>query len=224
MGGKSVELLVLHTSSNRHPMTQPITRSILVSILLPIMSTAALGQNEGAADKLVDEGIVLHDKGDYSGAIAKYDQALLVDVNNPVAMTEKAMSLFSLKRHNKSIEFCEKTIAQHPGTATPKSLYVTYGNALDILQKHEKSIEVYNQGIQIFPDFYQLYYNKGVTLSGLNRREEAMKCFQKAALLNPQPGFTKCHWKIFANGWQKNTCAFSAVQISDFGTSERQGS
>lgn len=147
--------------------------------------TLGFTQNKTAADDLVMEGIELHDNGDYKGAIAKYDKALAIDKDNLFALTEKAYSLLSLGKNKESIENCEKAIKLYPDDEDLNVVYVTYGNAMDGLKNTEKAIEIYNQGLSKFPDFYQLYFNKGVSQSSLKLYDEALHSFEKAVICNP---------------------------------------
>jgi len=172
---------LVHLSLNKQKM-----KKIIFVFTFSVLTHLTFGQNKLEAEKLVDEGIAYHDKGDYEGAISKYDKALELDKDNLLAMAEKAFSLLSIKKYDESIFYCKKSIELYPNDKTLKTIFVTYGNALDGLEKTDKSIDIYNEGIKMFPDYYQLYYNKGITLSNVKRNEEAILCFQKAAILNPK--------------------------------------
>jgi tetratricopeptide (TPR) repeat protein len=153
--------------------------------MFPLLCNILFAQNKIEAEKLVDVGIAYHDKGDYEGAISKYDKALSLDKDNLLALAEKAFSLLSLQKYDESINCCQKAIATHPGDELLKTVYVTYGNATDGLKKTDKSIDIYDEGIKQFPDFYQLYFNKGITLSSVKKDDEAILCFEKAIMLKP---------------------------------------
>jgi tetratricopeptide (TPR) repeat protein len=157
-----------------------------LALLIMLFSSFALAQNKEEAEKLVDEGVAYHDKGDYEGAITRYDKALLLDKDNLLALAEKAFSLLSLQKYDEAILYCQKAIEKHPAEKDLKSVYVTYGNALDALMKTDKAIALYEEGINKFPEYYQLYFNKGITLSSVKKIDEALQCFQKSAGLNPK--------------------------------------
>lgn len=161
-------------------------KKTILLIVLPLFFSTVFGQQKEEAEKLVDEGIAYHDKGDYEGAIARYDKALQLDIDNLSALAEKAMSSLSLEKYDDAIQCCQKAIEKHPGDKSLKTVYVSYGNACDGLKKTDKSIEIYDEGIKLFPDFYQLYFNKGITLASVKKYDEAIICFQKSALLNPK--------------------------------------
>jgi tetratricopeptide (TPR) repeat protein len=161
-------------------------KKTILMLMFPFMCNISFGQNKAGAEKLVDEGIAYHDKGDYDGAISKYDKALELDKDNLLALTEKAITLISLQKYDEAISHCQKAIITHPGDKGLKIVYLAYGNASDGLKKTDKSIEIYDEGIKQFPDFYQLYFNKGVSLSSVKKHDEAILCFQKAIMLNPK--------------------------------------
>jgi tetratricopeptide (TPR) repeat protein len=160
-------------------------KTILI-LMFALTCNISFGQNKVEAEKLVDEGTAYHDKGDYDGAISRYDKALELDKDNLLALAEKAFSLFSSQKYEESIKYCQRAIETHSGENGLKTVYVTFGNATDALKKTDKSIEIYDEGIKQFPNYYQLYFNKGVTLWSVKKDEDAMLCFQTSAKLNPR--------------------------------------
>lgn len=161
-------------------------KNLFLFITVTLFCNFLTAQQKAEAEKLINEGITYHDKGDFVTAITKYDKALELDADNLLALAEKAYSLISMQKYNETIECCKRAIEKHPGESDLKLVYVTYGNALDGLKKPGESIEMYNTGIAVFPDYYQLHFNKGITLSGMDKNDEALACFQKSATLNPK--------------------------------------
>lgn len=142
-------------------------------------------QDEAGALKLIDEGIQLHDKGNYEAAVKKYDAALSLDKDNFYALAEKANSLNSQSKFEEAIVVSRKCIEIHPDEKELNLVYVAYGNALDGLHKSEESVELYEEGISKFPEFYLLHFNKGITLISLKEYDQALLCFEQAAKYNP---------------------------------------
>ena len=155
-------------------------------IIFALTINFALSQNKIEAEKLVDEGVALHDKGNYDEAISKYNKALELDKDNMFALIEKAFTLNSLKRYDESIVICKLAIGKYPKENSLKNIYVTYGNALDELKKSDESIAIYDKGIKDFPEYYQLYYNKGITTARIGKFDDAILSFQHALLINPK--------------------------------------
>ncbi|NLL28664.1 MAG: tetratricopeptide repeat protein [Bacteroidales bacterium] len=160
-------------------------KTILI-LVFPLLCNTLFGQQKEEAEKLVEEGIVYHDKGDYESAIDKYNKALELDKDNLFALAEKAASLFYLQKYDEAIENCERAIEKHQGEEALKLVYVTCGNTYDALKETSKSLDVYDEGLKLFPDFFLLHFNKGITLLNIERYDEAIICFQKSVSLNPQ--------------------------------------
>lgn len=155
-----------------------------------------LAQQKEDAGKLVNEGIALEDSGRSEEAIAKYKEALEFDKNNLQALAEMSYSLLTLKKYEEAIKYCKTAIRMHPGDSELKMVYVSYGTAYDGLKKPEKSLDVYDEGLKLFPDYFYLYFNKGITYWGIEKLDEALFCFQKVCYAKSEPsGFPKRYWK-----------------------------
>jgi tetratricopeptide (TPR) repeat protein len=154
-----------------------------------VLANYSFTQTKDDIQKLLEEGVEFHDKGDYEGAIKKYDEVLKLDTDNLTALAEKAFSLMSLNKNDEAIACCKKGIEKHPGDENLNYLYVTYGNALDGLKKSEEALMIYEEGLKLFPNFHMLHFNKGITLWRLERNDEAIGCFQKSISIQPtHPG------------------------------------
>lgn len=161
-------------------------KRLMLLLSLVSVTTGVMSQQVIEADRLVTKGIKYHDRGDFERAISLYDSALLIDKDNLDAMGEKAMTLLAMQRVQEAIAQAEQTIARHPGMPQLKSVYVTLGNAYDAGRNPAKALEAYDAGIRQFPDYYQLYFNKGITLVGQERIGESIAMFETSASLNPE--------------------------------------
>ena len=160
-------------------------KKIISTLIFSLIISFAFGQKKKEAEELVNEGIVYHDKGDFGAAITKYDKALELDKDNLFALAERAMTLLSLKKYEDAITTCKKAIKKHPKHEDLKFVYTTCGNALDASEKPDKAIKIYNEGLELFPEYYQLSFNKGVTLAKLSKYDKALLCFQQSVFSNP---------------------------------------
>lgn len=161
-------------------------RTLLLQLLLAGLLSGYSQTPEEQVKTLLKEGVALHDEGKYTEAIAKYDQALQLDKNSVSASLEKAMTLFYQQKYQEAIELCKKTIKKNKGHKELYTGYVTYGNALDLTGKKKDAVKIYNEGIEQFPDYFQLYFNKGVTLSTMSQFQEALSSFELAVQKNPE--------------------------------------
>lgn len=81
------------------------------------------------------------------------------------------------------IKFMEKAYKINPlSNELIRDLGVAYGMA----EQYSESEKLLTEALKRFPNDAQLYYNLGITLLNLNKKEEAQQCFNKAVELNPQ--------------------------------------
>lgn len=161
-----------------------------LSILLFFSLSLSFSQDEEGAHQLVREGIQLHDRGDYNGALTKYKKALTLDENNYNAMIETAITYSTMGKNQEAVDQCWKILEIHGDSEEDLMLvYVTLGNSLDAMGKGESAVEVYEEGIAKYPDKYLLRFNLGITHMRLKEDDKAQKRFTESAYLNPEhPG------------------------------------
>jgi len=159
-------------------------KKYLLTLLLTITCTFSFAQSE-KAKALVNEGVTLHDKGDYEAAIKKYDEAIAEDPSSVEAYYEKSFTLYAMKKLEECIEVSKKIIQQFPDSKLLKGVYVQYGSSLDDLGKSEDAIKVYNEGLKKFPGYFLLNFNKGITYSIMNDNDKAYSSYQDALISNP---------------------------------------
>ena len=162
-------------------------KKYVLAVLL-LIASISFAQDKEAAGELVKEGVALHNKGDLGSALSKYDQALQLDKDNLAALAEKAITLVAMEKYDEVIKYCQRAIETHPGEKELNVVYVAYGNAADALGKTDLSLKIYDQGIKQFPDYYQLHFNKGISLASIKKYDDAMLSLQKSVQLNPEHG------------------------------------
>src|SRR5438876_10072055 len=89
-------------------------KKIFLAMFISLSFCFASAQNNDTVKTLVSEGIQLHDKGDYEGAIKKYDEALAIDKTDYNANYEKSFSCYMAKRYDECITVCKFIIEQLP--------------------------------------------------------------------------------------------------------------
>jgi tetratricopeptide (TPR) repeat protein len=132
---------------------------------------------------LIREGMTLHDKGDYDGAVAKYREALKAQPGNDVAWHELAYSLFRKKEFPNALDAAEAGVKLNGRAAA--LLYMMIGNIQDNLGSLDKAVAAYEAGIHEDPKIALLHFNRGVTLLRLKRQDDARRAFQRSILLDP---------------------------------------
>ncbi|MEQ1726898.1 MAG: tetratricopeptide repeat protein [Vicinamibacterales bacterium] len=139
-------------------------------------------------ESLLRAGIDLHDKGEFDGAIAKYQEVLAKSPANVTALFELAFSYLSKKDYDKSLATA-RTGAEFKSDLLPM-FYDLMASSLDSKGQAEQAVEIYRKGIALAPAASQLYYNMAVTYrESLNRPNDARLALQNAGSIEPlHPG------------------------------------
>jgi Tfp pilus assembly protein PilF len=157
-------------------LTAAIAQQIEPPKLVPVPSTESQTQR-------IREGVALHDRGDYTGAIAKYESVLNENPDNVLALYELSYSQWAKKDFRKSLETAYKGAQYKSDHLT--GFYLMIGNSLDDLGEPKKSVEVLKKAIKLNPNDYLLHYNLGVTYNNLGNTEESKKSLKSAMFANP---------------------------------------
>ncbi len=132
-------------------------------------------------------GLSRFDKGDLTGAIADFTQALQTQANYPEAYFYRALAYFDQKELQKSIADYSKAIELNAG-------YVDayYNRALVLSEMGDKpgAIADYTQVIRLDRSFAAAYNNRGLALSDLGDQKQAIDDFNEALQINPSRAST----------------------------------
>lgn len=165
--------------------TQNAMKSLLFFLLFFSLSLFCTAQQNEIVVKLIKEGIVLHDKGDYEGAIAKYDRALILAPDDYDVNYEKSSSCLYAKRYDECIAISKILIEKYKNDPKVKGAFVNCGSAYDDKGDPDSAIIMYDQGLNVFPDFYLLHYNKGLTYARQKKWDDAVTNFFETMKYKP---------------------------------------
>jgi antitoxin component YwqK of YwqJK toxin-antitoxin module/tetratricopeptide (TPR) repeat protein len=136
--------------------------------------------------QLVKEGVALHDKQDYPGAIAKYRAVTPGDSSYATAQSELALSLLSAGKHQEAVEAARRALALNP---FEPMTYNTLADAQEELKQVDAALATYKQALGLFPYNQSFYFNQGVTHLRQLHTAEALASLQRSIELEPtKPG------------------------------------
>lgn len=144
--------------------------------LMPVASTES-------QQRLIREGVALHDQGKYDAAIAKYEEVLKENPDNVEALYEVSWSYAARKDYQKSLEMAYRG-ARYNSNLLGR-FYMRIGNNLDDLGDSKKAIEMYKAGIKLSPNVTLLHFNLAITYNRIGKPEEARKSLKKSLSLDP---------------------------------------
>ena len=139
--------------------------------------------SQGNINQLIAEGIELFDQGEYEAALTRFNSAIQLDSTNLTAQYEKAYTEMALQENasaKKSFQRCLE-IAD-PEDETLGLVYSSYGSLLNIEGSSRKAVDIYDQGLEKFPNFYLLHYNRALALVKLGDNPMALSSFEKGVL------------------------------------------
>ena len=132
----------------------------------------------------IREGVALHERRDFDGAIRKYESVLAENPSNVLALYEIGYAYFAKKEYKKSLEFGYRG-AGYKSPELP-GFYLLIGNNLDLLGEPDKAIEVYKKALKQFPGDGMLHYNLAVTYRSKGKLDEAKKSLKAGLAAAPE--------------------------------------
>lgn len=157
-------------------------RKLFILALFLLIGSLAYSQDTDI-NALVDEGVALHDSGNYVEAINKYKQALKLDKNSSLVNYEIAYSYSELKAYKEAMRHCKVVLSQKSDETVMAA--ILYGSILDDLGKTKKSIRFYEKIIKEYPSNYLLSYNLALSYYNNKQLESAEQWVENAIMLNP---------------------------------------
>ena len=171
-------------------------KQIYIGLLIVLFSLSIHAQNIGkptlnptepttVQQKIIEEGISLHDQKMYDQAISKYQQVLKENPDCVLAIYEMALSYYNKKDYSKASEVAY-ILVKYKG----KTGILGYGliaNILDDQGKPKEAVEIYKSAIKQLekdPEYRNhlssLHYNLGVTYTRQKQYKEAREALKKA--------------------------------------------
>ena len=132
--------------------------------------------------QLVKEGVALHDKQDYPGAIAKYQAVTPGDSSYATAQSELALSLEAAGRHDDAVAAARRALVLNP--FEPQT-YNTLATAQDALKQVDAALATYATGRHLFPYNQNLVYNQGVVEFQHDQVAPALASLERSLELRP---------------------------------------
>lgn len=165
-------------------MCKPYHMRIFILFLFLFCSTSHLHAQDDSLKTILYEGIALHDKGDYDGALKRYDEVIARSPSYLLAWYEKSLTLYTAQRYKECVDLCKEVIRKFKEGDELDNIYVNYGSALDASGRPDEAIRIYSQGIRKY-NHYLLFFNRGITEYQQKKMEDAIHDFEQALELKP---------------------------------------
>jgi tetratricopeptide (TPR) repeat protein len=132
-----------------------------------------------SSEKLIRQGVAMHDKGRYKEAIACYEEALKVNPTSMSAVYEMSLSYLQLKDYDKAIRYSTKVITANFQPLLMDACIVK-GTALANQDKTGEALKILNEAIEKCGDEYLLHFNLGLCYFNNKDNRMAVQHLRKA--------------------------------------------
>lgn len=139
----------------------------------------------GNTYNIVEKGIQYADQGKFKEALAEYAKVPFGDPEYENAQYEIALVQSESGDYRGAVQTLEKLLSKPIQNVRMNLPYILLGSCYDELGLPQKALDAYNQVLVRYPYSYLAHFNKGVTLYGMERYEEAQRCFKKSIWLYP---------------------------------------
>lgn len=119
----------------------------------------------------INQGIELHDSGNYKEALKTYKKGLKLDKESSLLLYEIGFTYYTMGNHKKAIKYFDRAIVLHDEHEFASLL--SKGNSLDILNKPDEAIESYLAAKKLKPEDYSLNYNLALCLYKMRNIDDA---------------------------------------------------
>ncbi|WNV05392.1 tetratricopeptide repeat protein [Candidatus Methylospira mobilis] len=151
--------------------------------------TAFPGRKPGSLDAEFQRGLLLHQQGKTSAAVAIYQNILKHQPQHADALHYYGVVHYQNGNPQLALEWIEKALAVRHGN--PEALS-NQGITLHALQRYEEAVAAYRKSLQLRPAQASVLYNCGNALKEMLRLDEALGCFDAA--LHLQPDYADAHF------------------------------
>lgn len=165
----------LRTFIRRSPMYKIIILLAFFSITLPNL----LHGQQSKAQQLVEEGVALHDQGEYEEALAKYREALAFDPGLIQAVYEMSLTSLELKDYAGAEKYSSEVIASDEKKLAIGA-YAVKNEVFLETDRADEAIALLQEGLEKYGDDYLLHFNLALNYYKQGENGKALKHVRRA--------------------------------------------
>jgi tetratricopeptide (TPR) repeat protein len=149
--------------------------------LLVLMIALPATAYSAPADSSYSTGLQLTSAGEYSRAVAAFDQAIAQEPAYFEAWNGKADALNRDGQYDLALQASDRTLAIRSSFSQG---WINRGYILYNLGRYDEELLAYEKAITLDPDNAEAWFNRGYALAGMGRYDEALRSFDKVAAIN----------------------------------------
>lgn len=184
----SITSLVTATPDTPEPSTPQPTADASTTSTSTTTSTTSPAEPINA-QTLVDQGIALHQAGQFDDAVMAYTEAISIDPTAEEPFIQRGLSYRALKRFDEAIADYDQVLALDPDSVDG---LVNRGIALRAATRYDEALVDFDRAIALKPNSSPAFHNRGLTFYRLGRSSEAIADYDRAVTLNPT--YVSAYW------------------------------
>lgn len=150
----------------------------LIASCLILVSIGIHGQNP-AIEELIQEGVELHDEGEFEEAIDRYLEALEMDSTSVHAIYELSLSYLALKDFENVLDYSTRVIdSGHEQLST--GAYAVKSEALAEMDRVDDAIALLQEGLSKHGEGYVLHFNTALNYYKKGETNKALEHVSRA--------------------------------------------
>lgn len=172
-------------SSGAPATPPPVARLDLYSTMYDnatrILNHSPATTDQQAARQRFEEGNHLYEVKQYAGAVAAYEEATRLGLQDAGVYINKGIALSKLNRFEEALRAFNEAIRLNPGDATG---FYNAANTLSHLKRYQEAVDTYTRTTDLDPRHINTYYNMGINLYLLQRYQEAITAYEQVIRLD----------------------------------------
>ncbi|WP_130472896.1 tetratricopeptide repeat protein, partial [Candidatus Magnetaquicoccus inordinatus] len=144
------------------------------------MSDPATGSTPA---QILAQALLAHQQGSWQEALRLYQQVLLQDAHNPVALTNLASLYTRLQQYATALNLYQRRLQAGEVTA---EVWFNYGNLQQKMGLQNDAVSSFQTALRLQANLYPAHYNLGNLLRDLGHYDQAIQHYKAALALQPQ--------------------------------------
>jgi tetratricopeptide (TPR) repeat protein len=168
-----------------------IAVALFFFVVIPIANADSLVNREINPQEVMKLGVEKLQKGDYSGAIGRFSQAIEINPEYSAAYSNRCLAFLNLQQYQNAVSDCNQAINLTPDNV---EAYLNRGIAYYRQNNYIAAMKDNNRAIALKPHDFRAYYNRGVAIAAetlaldatsLERYQDAISDYYLALSLIP---------------------------------------
>lgn len=134
-------------------------------------------------EKLIQEGVELHDKAEFKEAIKKFEQALKINPKSAQAIYEISLSYLELKDYKNAARFSTRVINSNDKILSPLA-YAVKSEALAEMNQIDEAVKLLEEALSKSGDSYLLHFNLALNYYKKGNLDKTIDHVSRAIELN----------------------------------------